>query len=165
MDLVEYLKMKTIELPYDGYWKKESLPTYSGLYYVFATKFTQEGKLTGKRLIYIGEADSIHKRHNGTKEEPQEHEHLQDFIDELQDGEELCYATSKYDGSGKDRKMIESAMIYAIKPAVNIKNTVTYNDEPVRIDLKGTDRAFPPYKKIQLTKDSDGEWKVLKQKS
>lgn len=154
--------MKTIALPYDGYWKKENLPSYSGIYYVFATKFTNEGKLTGKRLIYIGETDNIHKRHNGTKEKPQEHEHLQDFIDELKDGEELRYATSKYEGTEKNREMIESAMIYAIKPAVNIKNTVTYNDEPIQIDIEGTDRAFPPYEKIQLTKNTDGDWKITK---
>lgn len=154
--------MKTIALPYDGYWKKEDLPSYSGIYYVFATKFTDEGKLTGKRLIYIGETDNIHKRHNGTKEKPQEHEHLQDFIDELKDGEELRYATSKYEGTEKNREMIESAMINAIKPAVNIKNTVTYNDEPIQIDIEGTDRAFPPYEKIQLTKNTDGDWKITK---
>lgn len=87
--------MKNITLPYGGYWKKENLPTYAGLYYVFATKLTAEGKLIGKRLIYIGETDNIHKRHNGTKKEPKEHEHLQDFKDELKDEEVLRYATSK----------------------------------------------------------------------
>ena len=61
-------------------------------------------------------------------------------------------------------EMIEAAMIYAIKPDINNKNTVTYNDEPIRIDIGGTDSAFAPYKKIQLTKDSEGEWKILKQK-
>ena len=157
MSLSDYLKMKTISLPYNGYWKKEDLPTYSGIYYVFATKFTNEGKL-------IGEAGNIHERHNGTKEKPTEHEHLQDFIDVLQAGEDLRYATSKFEGTEKERKMIEAAMIYAIKPDINNKNTVTYNDEPIRIDIEGTDSAFPPHKKIQLTKDSEGKWKILKQK-
>lgn len=164
MSLQDYLKMKTISLPYNGYWEKEKLPTYSGIYYVFATKFTKEGKLTGKRLIYIGEAGNIRERHNGTKEKPTEHEHLQDFIDALQEGEELRYATSKFEGSEQERKMIESAMIFAIKPDINCKNTVTYNDEPIRIDVEGTVSAFPPYKKIQLIKGSEGEWKTLKQK-
>ncbi len=162
MSLQDYLKMKTITLPYDGYWVKEKLPKYAGIYYVFATKFTKERKLTGKRLIYIGEAGNILERHNGTKEKPAEHEHLQDFIDSLQEGEELRYATSKFEGTEKERKMIEAAMIYAIKPDINSKNTVTYNDDPIRIEIGGTDSAFAPYKKIQLTKDSEGKWKTLK---
>ena len=156
--------MKTKSLPYNGYWKKEGLPTYPGIYYVFATKFTKERKLTNKRLIYIGEADNIHERHNGTKEKPKEHEHLQDFIDALQAGESLRYASSKYEGSEKERKMIEAAMIYAIKPDINIKNTVTYNDEPIRINIESTDSAFPPFKMIQVLKDEDGEWKTFKLK-
>lgn len=162
MSLQDYLKMKTITLPYDGYWVKEKLPKYAGIYYVFATKFTKKRKLTGKRLIYIGEAGNILERHNGTKEKPAEHEHLQDFIDSLQEGVELRYATSKFEGTEKERKMIEAAMIYAIKPEINNKNTVTYNDDPIRIEIEGTDSAFPPYKKIQLTKDSEGKWKTLK---
>lgn len=53
-------------------------------------------------------------------------------------------------------------MIYAIKPEINNKNTVTYNDDSIRIEIEGTDSAFTPYKKIQLTKDSEGKWKTLK---
>lgn len=156
--------MKDFTLPYDGYWKKEKLPNYAGLYYVFATKLTSEGNLTGKRLIYIGETDNIHKRHNGTKEEPKEHEHLQDFKDELKEGEVLRYATSKYEGTEANRKMIEAAMIYSIKPNVNNKNTVSYNDDSICIDINRAESAFFPYKKIQLTKDEDGNWKILKLK-
>ena len=164
MSLKDYVNMEKFTLPYDGYWGKEKLSTYAGIYYVFATKLTEEGKLIGKRLVYIGEADNIRERHNGTKAKPKTHEHLQDFNDELKDGETLRYDTSKFEGSEEDRKMIEAAMIYAIKPAFNIKNTVSYNDKPICVDIEKAEIAYFPYKKIQLTKGSNDDWKVLKLK-
>lgn len=55
-------------------------------------------------------------------------------------------------------------MIYSIKPKVNNKNTTSYNDNPICIDINGTESAFFLYKKIQLTKDEEGNWKILKLK-
>jgi len=111
--------MKKISEDINGYYRKEQLPNKSGVYFVFAATYNHsDNVIYDARLIYVGESGHMHERHNGTKENPHEHEHYQDFLDELEDGESLWYACMLIPNED-DRVWIQDAYIYALQPVIN----------------------------------------------
>lgn len=140
-----------IELPIEGYWKDRAyLPTYSGIYFVYAAKVNADRKISEKRLLYVGESDDIYKRHNGTKEIPCYHEHYMDFVSALQQDEVLRYVTAKYSGPEPMRRMIQDAIIYRTSPLINEKSTKSYTGESVEISYTTKDEiAIPDTVKIE----------------
>ena len=71
--------------------KKNTLPDYSGLYFVYRG-VRHKGKdntytCSLKELLYIGQAENINERING------EHDHYEDWCSYLDEGEMLYYST------------------------------------------------------------------------
>ena len=134
-----------IELPIEGYWRdKAYLPTYGGIYFVYAAKVNANRKIAEKRLLYVGESDDIYVRHNGTKDAPSYHDHYMDFKSALQQDEVLRYLTAKYSGPEPMRRMIQDAIIYRTRPLINEKSTQSYTGESVEISFTTTDGIVVP---------------------
>lgn len=60
--------MKEYKLNFEGYWRninKGGLPSYSGIYFVYRCIYNaQSNSVELVDIIYIGQADNIHDRHN-----------------------------------------------------------------------------------------------------
>ena len=58
--------MKTINLDFDGYWReinKDGVPSQSGIYCVYSCTYnSNNGKVSIKKLLYIGESTDVHNR-------------------------------------------------------------------------------------------------------
>lgn len=137
--------MKTVQLKAEGFWKNRTkLPDYSGIYFVYAATMNKKNQVCDKRLLYIGETDNIHERHNGTKEKPAKHEHYDDFINELGDGEVLKYVTVEVKGTEKERKEIQNALLFRNNPPVNSASTKSYGGDDISISFSTEDKITPP---------------------
>ena len=137
--------MKTVQLKAEGNWKNRTkLPDYGGIYFVYAATMDEKNQVCDKRLLYIGETDNIHERHNGTKEKPAKHEHYDDFINELGDSEVLKYVTAEVKGTEKERKEIQNALIFRNNPPVNTASTKSYGGEDISISFSTEDKITPP---------------------
>lgn len=113
--------------------KKNTLPDYSGLYFVYRG-VRHKGKdntytCSLKELLYIGQAENINKRING------EHEHFEDWCSYLDEGEMLYYSTCPVPQYQLDE--VEAACIYHAQPPVNTQNKDSYNYNPVKIKTSG----------------------------
>lgn len=144
--------MRIVKLNAEGWWKNRTvLPNYSGIYFVYAAKQNDKKEICSMRLLYIGETDNIHKRHNGTEEKPEKHEHYDDFINELEQDEVLKYITAKYEGSEDNRKEIQNALIFKNNPPVNEKSTKTYTGQDLQVFFSTSDSITVP-KSISIKK-------------
>ena len=113
------------------------LPAFPGIYFVFAgAPEKHEGGFVihHPRLIYIGESKNIYERHNDDDGNPV-HEHYTDFVSQLKEGEELCYAYARTTDGTFTRKMVESALIYHFQPIINDKSTKGYNHRDTEISI------------------------------
>ena len=120
------------------------MPNYSGIYFVYAAKVSDDGGVYDERLIYIGEADNIYERHNGTSEKPAKHNHYDDFLNELSQDEMLKYITAEYEGSEQNRKEIQNALIFKNNPPVNDKSTKTYTGQDMQVCFSTSDKINTP---------------------
>lgn len=125
--------MKTISLNFDGYWRevnKDSVPSESGIYCVYACTYNQTAKTVSLReLVYIGESDNVHERLSN-------HEKLPDWKRRLKAGETLCYSVASVEST--DRIRAEAAMIYHHKPPCNTeyKYSFPYSDTTIQTSGK-----------------------------
>lgn len=143
--------MKIIQLKAEGFWRNRTmLPTYSGVYFVYAAKVNENDEVYDERLLYIGEADNIHERHNGTKEKPAKHNHYDDFIKFRKSDEALKYVTAKYEGTEDKRKEIQNALIFRYNPPINSKATKTYDGEDMIVQFTSDNGCAP--KNISIKK-------------
>lgn len=112
---------------------KASLPSHSGLYFVYrgTTNKQPDGKSTCSinQLLYIGQAEDVNDRVNG------EHEHYDDWCTYLKRGEILYYSTCQVDEYLLDQ--VEAACIYQTQPPVNTQCKNSYNHNPVEIRTTG----------------------------
>lgn len=124
--------MHTIKLDFEGYWRdahKKGIPAYSGIYLVYRCTYSSgKDKVSLKELIYIGESENVHDR-------IQNHDRYEDFIDQLEPGEMLCFACANVDHP--DRERAESALIYKYKPILNDMSTEGFNYPPTEIICSG----------------------------
>ncbi|MDH6354603.1 excinuclease UvrABC nuclease subunit [Dysgonomonas sp. PH5-45] len=127
---------RTHNLEFKGFTReaiKNTLPSESGLYFVYRGTRNKgnDGKYTCslKELLYIGQAEDVNDRVNGT------HEHYNDWCSYLKTGEMLYYSMCPVDSCFLDE--IEAACIYHAQPTVNIKGKDSYNHEPLRIKSSG----------------------------
>lgn len=113
--------MKEYKLNFEGYWRdvnKGGLPSYSGIYFVYRCIYNaQSNSVELVDIIYIGQADNIHDRHNN-------HEKYSEFSSLLLQGQELCYSCAPLD---EDRDLVENALIFAQKPVLNEQGKYNYN--------------------------------------
>lgn len=121
---------KTISLDFEGYWlKKNSVPTHSGIYCVYACKYNKsEDNITLGELIYIGESENVRTRLGA-------HEKQKLWEEYLTAGETLCFSTAKV--SSSDRVRAESALISYHKPPANIEYAGEFKDNKTTIAVSG----------------------------
>lgn len=123
--------MKEYKLIFEGYWRdcnKSSLPSYAGIYLVYKCIYNaQNNTVALVNIIYIGQAENIHDRHI-------KHERYVDFLAQLTDGQELCYACAPVD---TDIDLVENALIFAQKPILNVDGRNAYNYSKAHVILSG----------------------------
>lgn len=123
--------MKTIALNFKGYWRevnKEFVPSESGIYTVYACTYNQQGKVSIRELLYIGESENVCER-------LQDHERLSDWKWFLRPNETLCYSVAKIGAA--DRVRAEAALIHHHKPPCNTEYVHSFPYEHTRIITKG----------------------------
>jgi hypothetical protein len=136
--------MKIVKLKAEGFWRNRTkLPTYSGIYFVYAAKENDKDEVYDERLLYIGEADNIYERHNGTKEKPAKHNHYDDFVRLRKSDEVLKYVTAKYEGSEDKRREIQNALIFRNNPPINEKATKSYDGEDMMVQFSSDNGCAP----------------------
>ena len=105
--------MKDYILNFDWYWRecnKNGLPTYSGIYLVYRSRYNpQNDRVSLVEIIYIGQTDNIRGRLIN-------HEKYELFLSQLIEQEELCYSCAEV---VEDIDMVENALIFAQKPVLN----------------------------------------------
>lgn len=131
----------THDLEFDGFTREETkntLPDYSGLYFVYrgTRKKGADGKYSCslQDLLYIGQAENINERVNGT------HEHYEDWCSYLKKDEMLYYSVCPVESDLLDK--VEAACIYQAQPPVNTQCKESYNYDPVRIKSSGRISLF-----------------------
>ena len=124
--------IKTYSLDFKGYWRevnKNGLPSKTGIYLVYRCIYSAETNTVGlKEIIYIGKAENVHDRIAN-------HDKLEDFKSQLQEGEELCYSFAEVPVADLD--VVENALIYAQKPRLNDNLTDSFNHGAVAIKIDG----------------------------
>lgn len=138
-----------IKLHFDGYWTNENcLPTYSGIYIVSAVRIISN-TVVNARILYIGQADNIHKRH--VEDGP--HEHLKDFINELHIGEQIGYTCAPVDDRSLDK--VENALVHMQQPIVNgdLKHSYKHGAEEFQITGTGESAFIHPH--FGFSKEND----------
>ena len=123
--------MNSYNVTFKGYRldeKKDTLPTYGGVYLVYCCTYDKErDTVTLKRLIYIGQAADFHERICT-------HDRYEDFKRQLNEGEKLCYSYASV--SPDDKDIVENALIYLQKPPLNdsLKNSFNHADSQFNIE-------------------------------
>lgn len=119
-------------LNFQGYWRecnKGGLPSYAGIYVVYRAIYNSKtDRVLLNEIIYIGQANNIRERH-------QKHEKYDEFCSRLKTGEELCYSCAEVDGRYLD--LLENALIFAQKPALNSIGKESYKHQAAHIKLDG----------------------------
>lgn len=123
--------IKSYSLDFQGYWRevnKNGIPSKSGVYLVYRCIYNTASNTVGlKDIIYIGKAENAHDRIAN-------HDRLEDFKTQLQDGEELCYSFAEVPVTDLD--IVENALIYAQKPVLNdsLKNSFSHGAVAIKVD-------------------------------
>lgn len=124
--------MKNYILNFDGYWRecnKRDLPTYSGIYLVYRSRYNpQNDTVSLVEIIYIGQTDNIHDRLIN-------HEKKELFLSQLREHEELCYSCAEV---VEDIDLVENALIFAQKPILNDLGKDNYNYSRAHFLLNGS---------------------------
>ena len=134
------------QLDIQGYYRDESrkdFPNVSGIYFVYRGVLIPHLKtVTLTELIYIGESEDINNR-------LQNHEKRNDFLSLLQRDEELFYSFAITDDlSNSKRERLETALIYELKPTLNIKSSGSFGYGKITINVLGDRHAYIPNKLI-----------------
>ena len=123
---------QTYLLDFKGYWREQNklgVPATSGIYLVYRCVYNPQQQTVGlHEIIYIGKAE------NG-RDRIANHERIDDFNAQLQQGEELCYAFAEVPKENLD--IVENALIFAQKPKLNDQLKDKFNYSPVAIKADG----------------------------
>lgn len=134
---------KTYNIQIQGYYKDETrvrFPECAGIYFIYRGSLnttSQPPSAILNELIYIGETENLHQRHN-------DHDRREDFFNTLHYGEQLFYCYVQTNFAVEDRKRIEAALIHELQPALNIQNQVLFNYDKTTINVLGDRHAFIP---------------------
>lgn len=138
---------KQYSITIQGYYKDETrvlFPQSAGIYFVYRgvlNTVSQPHSAILNELIYIGETDNLHNRHN-------EHDRRQDFFNTLNYGEQLFYCYAKTSFSEEDRKRVEATLIHELQPALNVQNQALFNYDKTTVNVLGDRHAFIPQQVI-----------------
>ena len=123
--------VKTIRLHFQGslsFSDKDRLPSFEGVYLVYRGVWSEKDRLFYcHEIMYIGKAENINKRH-------QCHERERDFISRCRPGEIVFYSYAEV--AKQDVDLVEAALIYHTKPALNLneKNSFLFGSTRVVSD-------------------------------
>ena len=124
--------IRAYSLKFNGYWRednKNGVPSKTGIYLVYRCVYDKTSNTVGlKDIIYIGQAENAHDCIAN-------HDRLDDFKKQLQQGEELCYSFAEVLPSDLD--IVENALIFAQKPILNDKLKYTFNYGAVTVKVDG----------------------------
>lgn len=113
-------------------------PNNAGIYFVYRGILNRESNsCTLKQLLYIGQAENLYQRHN-------DHTKRDAFVACLGADEMLFYTFAQTDFSEEDRKRVEAALIYELKPTLNTQNYYTFDFPPTKVIVQGNRHAFVP---------------------
>ncbi len=123
---------QSFSIEFNGYWResnKWSVPARSGIYCVYTcVRNVQEGTLSLKKLVYIGEADHVRNRISN-------HEKQDDWKSYLNKGEELCFSFGSIDSTYRER--CEAALIFKHKPPENTEYVNSFPFDQTTLVLAG----------------------------
>jgi hypothetical protein len=106
--------LETYNINIVGYWReihKASLPTHSGIYFVYECRYNKDlGTVTLLQILYVGEAENVRAR-------IADHELQSKWKECVQPGNELCFSTGPVPSSA--RTNIKAAFIFKLQPIVN----------------------------------------------
>lgn len=118
-------------LNFRGYWidaNTSGIPQVSGVYLVYRCTY-DDGGVTLKELLYIGQSKNLRERIN-------DHEKKEQFLRECREGETICYSVAEV--PQKDLDVVENALIFAQKPRLNTQYKDSFEHEsPVSLNLEG----------------------------
>lgn len=124
-----------------GYYRDEirfRFPEIAALYFVYRSVLNPiVNRVTLKELIYIGETDNLYRRFN-------EHERRPDFLGNLEQGEMLFYSIAEISISEAERKRVEAALIYELRPRLNVMNIMSFDYDKTVVRVSGDRHAFVP---------------------
>lgn len=130
------------QIDVQGYYKDQSrkgFPHTSGIYFVYRGIYAPYLKtVTLIELLYIGETEDLFQRHN-------DHNMRNEFMSKLNEGEELFYSLALTNElTPKQRLRLESALIYELRPRLNIRDVETYDYDETTINILGDRHAYVP---------------------
>ena len=132
---------KSYALTFDGYWRTPNiagLPAASGIYCVYAcTHNAQEGTVSIRKLLYIGEAENVSNRVSG-------HERWSDWERHLLSGEELCFGAALI-APASDRQRAEAALIHHHKPPCSVEYVDAFSFDETTISTAGRNALLDAY--------------------
>ena len=138
---------KSYSLAFDGYWRdplEGGLPAESGIYCVYAcTHDTRANTVSLRKLLYIGEATNVQERIRG-------HERRQDWGQDLQYGEVLCFSAALI-APESDRQRAEAAMIHHHKPPCNVEYVHSFPYDQTTISTSGRNTLLDSYFTVYTT--------------
>lgn len=118
-----------ITLVFNGYWTSATaLPSYGGIYCVYAGKKTASGVVLN-RLMYAGESVDINNRVSN-------HEKEEEWRSFLKYGEILIFSAAK-EIYAPNREQGEAAIIHRHKPPVNIEHKYSFRYNDTHMELSG----------------------------
>jgi hypothetical protein len=133
---------KTIELSFDGYCPNNednllntSKHDCSGIYAVCVAKPTKIG-YSIERPIYIGESKNVGERLT------KDHEHYEDWKNELNSGEKLYFSIADVDDGYRER--VEAALICKMQPKINQSSKESFNYDKTTIKSSGSAKGAIP---------------------
>lgn len=135
--------MKKFNITHEsGYYRNpKHLPSVAGIYLVYKCNYNSSNDTVDiQDILYIGESENIHERHNGTEDQPRQHEHYCDFAAQAGGAEHICYGVVRLPNESADeRKWLQDALILMQQPPINTEAKNSYNHLAAEIET----HAFP----------------------
>jgi hypothetical protein len=133
--------MVEFKLNIQGYYRDEirgRFPNIACVYFVYRGVLNLEDRTCSlKELIYIGQTSNLNERFS-------EHEKREDFLSLCERGEMLFYTYAEITSSENSRKHIEAALIYELRPQLNVQAIGSFDYPKTRIIVEGNRHAFVP---------------------
>ena len=132
---------KEFILNVQGYFRDEirkQFPQTEAIYFVYKGEYlTAEKTCLLKNILYIGETDNLYSTFN-------EHENRKNFIESLKEDEMLFYTFANVHFPPEERKRIVEALVYELKPSLNLHGNDSFAYPPTRVVVEGNRHAFIP---------------------
>lgn len=135
--------MKEKTIIFKNVCKEKALPLDENMKIIYI--FRDTSNLNDKywsihEILYIGKSIDANGRLNSN------HEKIPLAKHRLKEGHFLTFAYCVFNGNVSDETIreIENALIYKVKPILNIENKDNYNYGPIRIDVSGVRSTLLP---------------------